>query len=196
MGESIMNDEKSKSEFTFTKSKIEKYDIRWGAGEWAIFSIDEKSGMMQCLSSYGKWSYAWPHHGRKTFKHFLLEMERDWDYLLRKVSDPVFDFDQSVKYWKKHIIDVRRENSCTKEQARDAFDVINDLNIDDAGYCASVLNSSHAIREADPYFWDVLGGVEEYPYEAKTFAQTIWPMLCEVIRGELKENESVETVIE
>ena len=36
----------------------------------------------------------------------------------------------------------------------------------------------------------------EYPYEAKTLAKNICPMLCEVIRGELKENESVETVIE
>lgn len=40
-----MNDEKSKKEFTFTKSRIEKYDIRWGRGEWAMFSIDEKTGI-------------------------------------------------------------------------------------------------------------------------------------------------------
>ena len=191
-----MRDENESEKFTFAKSKIEKYDIRWGAGEWAIFSIDETTGLMQCMSSYGEWSYAWPHHGRTTFKDFLLEMERDWQYLLRKVSATVFDFDQSIKYWKNHIIDIRRAAGCTKEQARDAFDVIDDLEVDDAGYCAAVLNSSYAISAADPDFWEVLNGVKEYPYEAMIFAQTIWPMLCEVIRGELKENESVETVIE
>ena len=173
----------SDGEFTFTKNKIEKYDIRWGCGEWAIFSIDETIGMMQCMSSYGKWSYAWPNHGRKTFKHFILELERDYDYLLRKVSDPVFDFDKSIAYWKRHIIELRRDGSCTREAARNALDVINDL--DDTGYCAAVLNKSSAIYEVDPDFWELLGGVKEYPYGAIVFAKTIWPMLCKIIRDEL-----------
>ena len=175
----------SDAEFTFTKNKIEKYDIRWGRGEWAVFSIDEKIGMIQCMSSYGNWSYAWPNHGRKTFKHFILELERDYDYLLRKVSDPVFDFDKSIAYWKRHIIELRRAGSCTRKAARDAFDVIDDLEHDDAGYCAAVLNESSAIHEAYPDFWELLGGVKEYPDNAIVFAKTIWPMLCKIIRDEL-----------
>ena len=142
----------SNEKFTFTKSKIEKYDIRWGCGEWAIFSIDENIGMMQCLSSFGCWGYAWPNHGRKTFKLFLLEMEKDWSYLLSKTSNKVFDFDESIIYWKNDILELRRDGDCTKEQARKAFDVINRLETDDGGYCAAVLNESQAINDADPDF--------------------------------------------
>ena len=180
-----MRDENESEKFTFAKSKIEKYDIRWGRGEWAIFSIDEKIGMMQCISSYGKWSYAWPNHGRKTFKHFILELERDYEYLLRKVSDPVFDFDKSIAYWKRHIIELRRDGSCTREVARNAFEVIDNLEHDDAGYCAAILNESSVIYDADQNFWELLGGVKEYPYDAIVFAKTIWPMLCKIIRDEL-----------
>lgn len=184
-----MGNEKESVNFTFTKSKIEKYDIRWSHGEWAMFSIDEKTGMMQCLSSFGNWSYAWPNHGRKTFKHFLLEMERDWEYLLRKTSNKVFDFDKSIAYWKNHIFDLRRDGDCTKEQAREAFDVIDSLETDDAGYCAAVLNESQAISEVDPDFWELLGGIKCYSSKDIMFAKTIWPMFCEIIRSEIGEQD-------
>ena len=73
-------------EYTYTKGTVEKYDIQWNRGEWAVFTIDNTSGLMQCHSSFGDWSYAWPHHGRESFKHFILEMERDWFYHIKNLQ--------------------------------------------------------------------------------------------------------------
>lgn len=177
------------TEYTFSKGTVEKYDIRWNRGEWAVFTIDNASGLMQCHSSYGDWGYAWPHHGRESFKHFILEMERDWHYLLRKVSEPVFDFDESIKYWKEHIIKWRRGDNCTKEQARNAFDVVvglEDDGIPDGSACAYILNDSVAISDLNMEFWELLDGVKTFSSQDMTFAKTIWPMLCDIIRKELK----------
>lgn len=173
-------------DYTFSKGTVEKYDIRWNRGEWAVFTIDNATGLMQCHSSYGDWGYSWPKHGRESFKQFILELERDWEYLLKKVSDPVFDFDKSVKYWKEHIIELRRDGSCTKDEAREAFDVIEGLEIDNAGYCAAVLNESSAINDANPDFWELLDGVKCYSAQDMIFAKTIWPMLCDIIRKEME----------
>ena len=68
------------TQYTFSKGTVEKYDIRWNRGEWAVFTIDNARGLMQCHSSYGDWGYSWPNHGRKSFKHFILELERDYTY--------------------------------------------------------------------------------------------------------------------
>ena len=174
-------------EFTCKKSTVEKYDIRWNRGEWAIFTIDNSCGGMTCHSSYGDWNYSWPRHGRESFKHFILELEKDWQYLLRKVAKPVFDFDESVKRWKRNFLEMRRDGSCTKEEARNAYDVVKSLEIEDAGYCAAILNESYAIHEADPDFWELLDGVKVFSNSDIAFAKEIWPMLCKVLREELKE---------
>ena len=178
--------------FTFTKSKIEKYDIRWGRGEWAIFSIDEKTGLIQCHSSFGDWSYQWPNHGRKSLKHFILELERDWQYLLGKVSDKVFDFEKSVKKWKRIILEDRRKYSIKKDEAREAYDLINDLDESQGEYCYIKMMERSAVSNLSPDAWEVFSAVSVYPSQAITFAKTIWPMLCEIIRDEIKEKEAGE----
>ena len=181
------------NDYTYTKGTVEKYDIRWNRGEWAVFTIDNASGLMQCHSSYGDWGYSWPHHGRESFKHFIIEMERDWHYLLKKTSKPVFDFDESIKYWKNHIIELRRDDSCTKEEARAAFDEIMSLDNNgpmDNSACAYILNDSTAISDADPDFWELLGGKRLFSQQDMTFAKTIWPMLCDIIRKELAGDDN------
>ena len=180
-------------DYTYSKGTVDKYDIQLNRGEWAVFTIDNTSGLMQCHSSFGDWSYAWPHHGRESFKHFILEMERDWHYLLKKVSELVFDFDESIKYWKNHIIELRKDDSCTKEEARAAFDEIVSLDNNgpmDNGACAYILNDSTAISDADPDFWELLDGKRLFSQQDMTFAKTIWPMLCDIIRKELAGDDN------
>ena len=174
-------------EFSCKKSTVEKYDLRWNRGEWAVFTIDSAAGGMTCHSSFGDWNYSWPRHGRETFKHFILELERSSEYLLNKVSDPKFDFDKSVAMWKEHILRLRRECSCSKEEAREAYDVVNGMEIEDEGYCVAVLNESSAISEVDPDFWELFSGVKEYSYSDRMFAETIWSMLCKILREELEQ---------
>lgn len=115
-------------EYTFSKSTCEKYAIRWGSYGWAVFTIDEASGLFNCQSDYGDYSHMWPNHGRKSFKHFILEITKDTSYLLKKVSKrDEFDYEETLKRWKLVIIDARRELSCNKRQARDAWDFITGL---------------------------------------------------------------------
>lgn len=174
------------TEYTFSKGTVEKYDIRWNRGEWAVFTIDNASGLMQCHSSYGDWGYSWPNHGRASFKHFILELERDWEYLLGKVSDRVFDFDESVRLWKKIVLDSRKKCYCEKDEAREAYDFINDLDESEGEHCYIRMMESSVICDLEPDAWEVFHAERNWAPQDMTFAKTIWPMLCDIIRKELK----------
>jgi hypothetical protein len=73
-------------DYTFKKSTCERYDLRWKRSGWAIFTIDENGGLFNCQSDYGDYCYSWPNHGRKSFKHFILELAEDTHYFLKKVA--------------------------------------------------------------------------------------------------------------
>ncbi|MBU2701132.1 hypothetical protein Ga0466249_002246 [Sporomusaceae bacterium BoRhaA] len=186
-----MNESGKLPDYQFKKSTCERYDIRFNRGEWAIFTIDENGGLFNCHSSYGDYAYSWPNHGRKTFKHFLIELERDYWYLLNKVSDKTyFNFDKTVAKWKKEIIEWRKECEITKQQARDAFDVINDLDEGmSADYTYTKFIESDGISDLCPDAWEVFDCVKEYPGEAMTFAKTIMPMFADILKKEIVAGE-------
>ena len=177
-------------QYKFTKSVCERYDVRFG-GEWATFTIDEKGGLFNCQSSYGNYSYAWPRHGRKTFKHFILELARDRYYFLNKVSnDNVFNFDASSRMWKKQIIKMRKNGDREKEDARVAWDYIDNLD-PDMSYDRAVneICASKVIRRMWREPWESMDFVKEYPREAVIFATEVMPMFAEILRQELSEAE-------
>jgi len=181
-------------EYTFKKSTCERYDIRFKY-EWAIFTIDENGGLFNCHSSFGDYSYSWPSHGRKTFKHFLIEITRDYDYLLNKVSDKsYFDFDKTITEWKGKVIEWRKELSISKDQAREAFDAINDLEDGmSADYTYSRLIESYGIKNLDICdAWEAFDCVKEYPRSAMIFATEIMPMFAEILNKELREGQANE----
>ena len=178
------------NEYTFKKSTCERYDIRFRHGDWAAITIDENGGLFNCHSSFGDYTYSWPSHGRKTFKHFLIEITRDYFYLLNKVSDKTyFNFDKTVADWKKKIIGWRKNYEITKEQARDAFDVIKDLEDGmSSDYTYMRLIESDGIRNLDiADEWEVFGCIKEYPGDAMVFAMEIMPMFADILKSELKE---------
>ena len=177
------------SEFTCKKSTVEKYDIRWNRGEWALFTIDLETNTMQCHSSFGDYAYTWSSPG-ESFKRFLIGLEKDCGYLLNKVSRPVFDFDESIKRWKKMIIDYRRDGSIDKEAARDCWQVVVDCEsygVEEEGYCYSIVADSSTITEHFFDAWETFAGVKTFPAAAMTFGKVIWPMLCKVLREEQEQ---------
>ena len=176
-------------EYTFSKGTVEKYDIRWNRGEWAVFTIDNASGLMQCHSSYGDWGYSWPNHGRKSFKHFILELERDYEYLLGKVSDRVFDFNESIKRWKKIILESRKEYYCEKDAAREAYDFIKKLDESEGEHCYIRMMENSTIRNLEPDAWEVFYPERTWASQDIVFAKTIWHMLCDIIRKELETDK-------
>ena len=174
-------------EYKFSKGTIEKYTINW-EHEWAVFTIDSNTGLMQCHSSYGDWSYSWPNHGRETFKHFLIDLERDWEYLLNKVSDKVFNLDKTIQEIIRDIIDSRKQDYISKDIARKAYDFIKSddcqINSEDGFYMRMYENDY--INAVYPDSLDIPIR-KNWSIQNTIFAKTIWPMLSDILRKEIKE---------
>lgn len=183
--------------YTFKKSTCERYDIRFGQCGWATITIDENGGMFNCQSDYGTYAYSWPHHGRKTFKHFLIGLAKDHSYLLGKVSKQNWhDYDKTIKQWKKAIIDCRKRRDCSKEDAREVWDFI--LGLDDYSFNPTALelkiyDSDEIYKICDGADIGYMFPVEmDYSPQAYAFAKEIMPMLAEILMAEITLEELKE----
>lgn len=175
-------------DYIFKKSTCETYTIRWGGFGWAIFAIDEATGLFNCQSDYGDYNYMWPNHGRKSFKHFILELAKDTSYLLKKVTKPdTFNYDDAVKKWKNVLIQMRREGE-TKEKVRSAWDAITGME----DYSMSVqliqkeLYESQAINDICEEPWYLFETDLDYSPQAESFAHEIMPMFADILRKEIE----------
>lgn len=176
-------------QYVFEKSTCEKYTLRWNHGGWAVFTIDE-NGLFNCQSDYGDYQYMWPRHGRKSFKHFILELARDSHYLLRKVAkDDYFYEDETLEKWKQAIITERKENNITKNQARDLWDEINQIDLSNSYSAQQGIYESRLINEIYEEPWYVFEVVTGYEPQARYFAKEIMPMFAEILRKEIEECE-------
>lgn len=177
-------------EYTCKKSTCEKYDIRFRRGEWAFITIDESTGLFQAHSSYGDYNYSWSCHGRKSFKHFILELADDPSYFLGKVSrEDYFYADLTEESWKKQIIEDRREGYLNQEQARELWDIINKIEFNSAEGCQRELYDNKIVFElyCEPwYHFEVIVG---HSPDAKYFAKEIMSMFAEIIKKEIEESE-------
>lgn len=186
-------------DYKFKKSTCERYDIRFGKfGGWAIITIDENGGLFNCLSDYDNYNYAWPNHGRKSFKHFIIEIARDSHYLLKKVAKKdSFDFDKNLKEWKKTLIKFRREESyCmkeySKENIRQAWDFF--LGLEDYSSNADMISyqiyESCEMRDLElDNPMDYFEVEKDYSPQAKAFADEIMAIFSEILKNEIAENE-------
>ena len=180
-------------DYTFKKSTCERYDLRFNKHEWAIFTIDENGGLFNCHSSFGDYTYSWPHHGRKTFKHFILEITRDYWYLLNKVSNETyFNFEKTVTEWKNKIVEWRKDRDISKKQVRDAIEFINGLDSGmSADYTITRLIESDVISDICSDSWEVFDCVKEYPGDAMVFAKTVMPMFADILKKEIAAGEQL-----
>lgn len=181
------------NDYTVKKSVCERYDLKFGDFGWAIITIDENGGLFNSQSDYGSYSYSWPRHGRKSFKHFLIEISRDSSYFLGKVSSDrdYFDFDRNLSMWKKEIIKQRKNGTWTdelsKEDARYIWDFIIDIdgsmpyqNIQSEIYGNSLISK---ICGGEP--WYVFETITDYPPSAVAFAKEVMPIFADILRKEL-----------
>lgn len=175
-------------EYTFEKSTCEKYTIRWGKSGWAVFTIDEK-GLFSCQSDCGDYQYMWPNHGRKTFKHFIIELSRDTSYLLNKVAkEDCFNFDKALEGWKREIINIRKEREVTKDLAREAWEFIHSL--DDYSNNPEILQhelyNSDIMHQVCQEPWYVFNTDKDYSPQALAFANEVMPIFAEILKNELE----------
>lgn len=182
--------------YTFKKSTCERYDIRWGKYGWATITIDENGGVFNAQSDFGNYAYAWPHHGRKSFKHYIvLDLARDDSYFLGKVAkETFFDENKALDQWISEVIKARKEKECTKEQARDAYDFLNELDISlSPDLLCERLYESKELGAIWDEPWFIFEVDLEYSPQAKAFAQRVMPMFADILRKEIEEGINHQT---
>lgn len=113
--------------WTFTKRQVEQYEFHGPHGMWAIVTLDPR-GIIQAVSDVGDYAYeGWGHHGCESFKHFLVS-GLDVDYFLGKVADGrEFSFERTQREYRRRILDERRGGSLAKDEARAAWDEIEEI---------------------------------------------------------------------
>jgi hypothetical protein len=184
--------EKTPALTTCIKSTCERYDLRHRpegsrCNEWGIFFVSEAGGVLSILSDYGNWSYAWPHHGRTSFKHFLVELGRDTDYLIGKLSGAktVFNADKSKQLIFEIIRERRRDGALTKEKAREAYDELESVAADCSGsedlFLERLMTTIPWLYE---YCCDGLT-VREHDSGIVSFVKRVWPLFVAEIQKEL-----------
>lgn len=174
--------------YKFKKSTCERYDIRLeDKSGWAIITIDENGGLFNAQSDYGNYSYSWPNHGRKSFKHFILELVKDKSYFLGKVANDRYYYeDETENAWKKEVIRARKERELNKEEARELWNKIVDFDYHTSSeslqyqcYRSSVVCKYY---EEPWYSFDPIHG---FSPQANAFADIVMPILGEILEKEI-----------
>lgn len=106
-------------------TKVDHFMLRQH-GEWGQLFVCEDTYTISIISSFGNWAFSWSDIGTETFYSFLYTMHTD--YLCSKLEpQKYFNAESTIFETKKYILNVRKLNSITKKQARDAFNILNDL---------------------------------------------------------------------
>lgn len=181
------------NEYAFKKSTCERYDIRlkdiYG---WAIITIDENGGLFNAQSDYGDYSYSWPNHGRKSFKHFILELVKDKSYFLGKVADDKYYYeDETEKAWKKEVIRALREGELNKEESRELWNEVVEFDYSSAEYLQVQLCQSDIVSKYYGEPWYSFSIEKGFSPQAHAFVDIIMPIFGEIINKEISDSEII-----
>ena len=170
------------------KKKIDLYELRDPKGDfcWADIAIDSgfsESGdrlrnwfRISISSDYGNWTYFWSHPG-SNWRKFLCKVSVD--YVAGKFGcDRWFNMDKTIEWKKQEIIEYRKDRCCTKEAAREAWDVV--VEASDECY-----NDSRTLQEYLAHnsnwtdlwggdYWDALDVCTEIDPGFRQFWDTTW----------------------
>ncbi len=130
-----------------TKTQVECYKIRYEKQDyWADITIDsgDNSGRLSISSDYGNWAYYWGSCG-KSFKEFLISL--NIHYCAGKFGcDRYFDSEATIKLYKRQILQERRIDCISQEEAREMFNEIKELDdCDDESYFIHKMFESHKL---------------------------------------------------
>jgi hypothetical protein len=148
---------------------------------WAIVVIGD-DGYFSSVSDFGNYAYGWWHHGRESFRHFLIELTDDPGYTYRKLrgalADP-YDDERTLRAVKDFILEERRSGNWTKERARKEWDLVEYYG----------LGTDHDfVRWADETTiddaWEF--GCTKPDAQLWAFCTRVMPKLAEVLRAELE----------
>lgn len=153
---------------------------------WAKIIVDEKNFILSCISDAGNFSHRWPNEEHRTFKKFLTQI--DSGYLMRKIEPRAteFDVDATCESLIRALLEYRRDDNITKEQARKEYDIIKWHE----DYCSSEDLLFQALVEetetfSDDYSWTSDLFVRKHTPGAITFTEIIFPLFQEALKIEL-----------
>lgn len=154
------------------------FPSRKGEG-WAIFVLGS-DGYFSVVSDFGNYSYIWSSIGCDDFREFLLEIESG--YLLGKISRQTeWQGEEVLKSVKQYILEHRRDGSYTREEAREEWDLLQEVNdfYAEGDFQEWYFHSGSKIQDAYEF------SRKDYPTEARNFCTQVMPRLREVLKAEL-----------
>lgn len=127
-----------------------------------------------------------------------MDLVRDESYFLGKVAkENYFNADKAIGQWQEEVIKIRKDRECTKSQARDAWNFINDL---DSSLSPDLLQEriyeSREIGAICEEPWYVFEINLEYSPMARVFARRVMPMFADIIRKEIEKIEKASASTE
>lgn len=155
-------------------------------GEWGVFVLDCEHNTVFSHTTYGDYNYSWHAHGCDNLAHFLLEI--DIHYAMGKfkgMTHKVLDDVATDNYIKEMLIEDRRDNAITQEQAREAWDHIEQGHVDytngDTFY--------HTICENETLYMYVADDGLSYQTKMDNSCERFWEMLWKPFLELIKQDE-------
>lgn len=177
----------------FKKSTSETYFLRFDDSKclWAEITINDQ-GSFNAQSDNGDFCYRWPKHGRKSFKHFIMnELVSDPHYFLKKVAEEdYYDSWKTERAWKKKVRELRYEREIPKDLAREMYGDIEDITseVRTPDLAIDRMYNSSLGRVDDPtYTFEV---DMDYPPGAWHFARVVMPAFAEILKKEVAAGDS------
>lgn len=179
------------------QSACDRYDVR-ADHSWAVIVIDD-TGLISVVSDYGNWGHWFSHHGRKTFRHFLVEASGSPSYLMEKFAGrkSYFDCDATKAKIRRLILDMRRgrisadvyrgRKDYTKELAREHWDVLETV---EADYAHSADLFIYECLNEMPWLWEyVTYGLAVMVHDPGIvgFMERLWPAFVARLKEEIAE---------
>lgn len=186
------------------KGTVEKYTMRFGSGDkdlswgkgkgkttcglsggYLQVMLDLKTYTMAIEGDWGNYTYRWSNcQGGLTFKQLLVDILRDEDYMLRKLSDcSVINWPKTKKHTVECLFHCHSGAKMTKEEKSEFLnDITNFDGFTEESYSNMVL--SHC-----PEMWEDHFIVKEYPAKAIITVKVLSTYLREALIEELKEVE-------
>jgi hypothetical protein len=179
-------------EHTIKKSVCDKYTIRLpNLQGWAIIIVDESQGVVSIISDYGNWGYVWSHHGRRTLKQFLTEIDSYYAWEKFTGSKKIYNHEKTVKTIKQKIQDMEDSQYITKEvgiKLREELDQLEYESNEDTYRSEILTNQFSDIYELFCYDQDP---------QFNMFFNLLWKPFVEHIKSEVQQDiEKLEASLE
>ena len=150
---------------------------------WGIFVLDS-TGFFSAVTDYGNCAFRWSSTGTKDFREF---MKGSPSYYINKLfgEGKEYQGDQTVEKIKRYIIECRREDSLTEEQARHEWDLMDQND--------NLYSISDFTRYYDSTNLDDVGEFYTMGYSASVmaFGKVLLPRLFEMIKDDLATEKNI-----